>query len=151
MRPSRLAAVKLDLTPLIDVVFQLLIFFVLTFRIVEAEGEFQITLPSGGRSGATAPLALPLEVRLRAGPAGALAEVQLAGRRLSGLEELHREIERLLGSDAGLAAVSEANLVCDPCLAYEHCLAAVAAVSGTMDEDGAIRPLIGRIRFSEPR
>ena len=34
------------MTPMIDVVFQLLAFFVLTFRIVSPEGEFGVTMPA---------------------------------------------------------------------------------------------------------
>lgn len=150
-RSAPLAAVKLDMTPLIDIVFQLLIFFVLTFRIVEDEGQFALRLPPVGQSNVAPREAWPLQIQLVAGPRGSLAEVRLADRRLSGLAELHREIERLLGSDPQLAAATEANLVCDPELAYEHCIAAVTAVSGTRQPDGSIRPLVPKIRFSKPR
>jgi len=149
-RPA-LPGVKLDMTPMIDIVFQLLLFFLLTFRIAEQEGQFDVHLPRGDAPAADRPPALPLEVRLRAGPAGELAEVQLAGRRLSGLAELHREIERLLGGDPEALADSEATLVCDEPLAYEHCIAAVTAISGALQPDGSVRPLIGKIRFGEPR
>ena len=149
MRRPALPGVKLDMTPMIDIVFQLLIFFVLTFRIVEEEGQFDLSLPKRGITAAVAPAALPLNVRLVADPAGELAAVYLADRRLSGLAELHREVERLL-SDPDVAAASEANLSCDPNLAYEHCIAAVTAVSGSVGPGGEIVHLIERIRFAPP-
>ena len=43
---------KPSLTPLIDVVFLLLIFFLLTLKIIEPEGEFNINMPIGTPTGA---------------------------------------------------------------------------------------------------
>ena len=150
MRRTSLPAVKLDMTPMIDIVFQLLIFFILTLRIAASEGQFEVHLPRQSSGPPRPTTALPLEVRLLAGAGGELAEVSLNGRRLSGLEELHREVERLLGGDPALATVSEATLVCDPALSYEHCIAAVTAISGSQQRDGSIRPLIAKINFAAP-
>ena len=38
--------VAVDMTPMIDVVFQLLVFFALTLNVVEAEGDFRIRMPT---------------------------------------------------------------------------------------------------------
>ena len=151
MRRPALAGVKLDMTPMIDIVFQLLLFFLLTFHIAQQEGQFDIHMPRRAGPAASSPAALPLEVRLVSGPGGELAEVRLAGRPLGGLAELHREVRRLLGSDPAAAAASEATLICDEALAYEHCIAAVTAVSGTLQPDGSVQTLVGRIRFAEPQ
>ncbi len=149
MRRCSLAAVKLNMTPMIDVVFLLLIFFILTFRITASEGQFEVHLPrSGGPPKPSA--ALPLEVRLFADARGELAEVRLSGRRLRNLHELHQEVERLLVGDPALAAASEATLVCDPALSYEHCIAAVTAISGSRRHDGSIRPLVAKVNFAAP-
>ena len=150
MRRTSLPAVKLDMTPMIDIVFQLLIFFILTLRLAASEGQFEVHLPRQSSGPPRPTTALPLEVRLLAGAGGELAEVTLNGRRLSGLEELHREVEQLLGGDPALAAASEATLVCDPALSYEHCIAAVTAISGSIERDGSIRPLIAKINFAAP-
>ena len=37
--------IPIDMTPMIDIVFQLLTFFVMTLKIVEAEGDFNIKMP----------------------------------------------------------------------------------------------------------
>ena len=37
--------VKLEMTPMIDIVFQLLVFFIMTFKIVSQEGDFNIKMP----------------------------------------------------------------------------------------------------------
>ena len=39
--------IAIDMTPMIDVVFQLLIFFMCTLKMVEPEGDFDISMPLG--------------------------------------------------------------------------------------------------------
>jgi biopolymer transport protein ExbD len=57
VRTRPLAGVKLDMTPLIDVVFQLLAFFCLTFRIATLEGDLAMQPPArtGGGPATFAP------------------------------------------------------------------------------------------------
>ena len=45
--------IELQMTPMIDIVFQLLVFFIMTFKIVAMEGDFNIRMP------AAAPQAAP--------------------------------------------------------------------------------------------
>ena len=37
--------IPIDMTPMIDIVFQLLTFFCMTLRVSEAEGDFNIKMP----------------------------------------------------------------------------------------------------------
>ena len=37
--------IELQMTPMIDIVFQLLIFFIMTFKIIAPEGDFNIKMP----------------------------------------------------------------------------------------------------------
>ena len=37
--------IELQMTPMIDIVFQLLVFFIMTFKIVAQEGDFNIKMP----------------------------------------------------------------------------------------------------------
>ncbi|MFT5528125.1 MAG: biopolymer transport protein ExbD, partial [Pirellulaceae bacterium] len=37
--------IELQMTPMIDIVFQLLVFFIMTFKIVAMEGDFNIKMP----------------------------------------------------------------------------------------------------------
>ena len=41
--------IEAQMAPMIDVVFQLLIFFMLTLKIVEPEGDFMVNMPIGQR------------------------------------------------------------------------------------------------------
>ena len=46
----RLEKVAVNMTPMIDVVFQLMIFFMLTFNIIAPEGDFDVRMPLGKSS-----------------------------------------------------------------------------------------------------
>ena len=37
--------VEVQMTPMIDIVFQLLVFFIMTFKIVSLEGDFHVKMP----------------------------------------------------------------------------------------------------------
>lgn len=43
--------IAVDMTPMIDVVFQLLIFFMCTLKMIEPEGDFDISMPLGAANG----------------------------------------------------------------------------------------------------
>ena len=40
--------IELQMTPMIDIVFQLLVFFIMTFNVVAQEGDFNIRMPAIG-------------------------------------------------------------------------------------------------------
>ena len=44
------AKVEMQMTPMIDIVFQLLTFFIMSFKIVAAEGDFDIKMPLAARA-----------------------------------------------------------------------------------------------------
>ena len=63
---------------MIDIVFLLLIFFVMTFKIVELEGDFNVRMPlAGNDSVAMDPTELPLKLRMRADERGRLTSISL--------------------------------------------------------------------------
>ncbi|MFN9638961.1 MAG: ExbD/TolR family protein, partial [Pirellula sp.] len=68
---------ELQLTSMIDVIFLLLIFFVMTFRIVAQEGDFNIRMPLGGGAGSAENTNVPIKVRLRAHSAGDLSDLRV--------------------------------------------------------------------------
>ena len=43
--------IELQMTPMIDIVFQLLVFFIMTFKIVSMEGDFNIRMPAASPYG----------------------------------------------------------------------------------------------------
>jgi biopolymer transport protein ExbD len=147
--------IPIDMTPMIDIVFQLLTFFCMTLKVVEEEGDFNIKMPlAAPRAGQPDPNQLPpMKVRMRADGNGNLVELVLNERAFSGptrWKQLHNHIASLVG-DGSLAASAEVELDCDYALKYEHVIEAITAVSGTIGADGQIVKLVEKIKFSPPR
>jgi len=147
--------IPIDMTPMIDIVFQLLAFFCMTLKVAAAEGDFNIKMPlAAPRAGLPDPNQLPpMKVRMRADGAGNLVELSLNDRSFTGPERfkaLHNHIASLVG-DGSLAASAEVELDCDYGLKYEHVIEAITAVSGTLGPDGQIIKLVEKIKFAPPR
>ncbi|MFN0018882.1 MAG: ExbD/TolR family protein [Pirellulaceae bacterium] len=142
------AGVNIDMTPMIDIVFQLLAFFIFTLRIVTQEGDLAIQMPLE-RAPSQQPVAFlpPLQINLAAKADGSLAEIRLNDQRVAGMSELRARIVELIGGSDQVAADLEADLHCDEGLAYQHALAAVTAISGRRNSSGRIEPLLHKVRF----
>jgi len=147
--------VELMMTPMIDVVFQLLTFFIMTFKIVAPEGDFFIKMPlSAPSAGVPSDLQLPpIKVRMTAGPGGELAGLYLSERRLGNFSELREQVRALVGDSGGpgSAGDAEVELDCDYDLRYEYVIRAITAVSGYVAPDGQIVRLVEKIKFAPPR
>ena len=149
------ARVELQMTAMIDVVFQLLIFFMLSFKIMAVEGEFNIK-PAADATTASPLLneSLPLRLRLTADDGGQLAKIQLNDLTFQDWPDLHRYIVQLVRPDANSVALPsawEVVLDTDPHLRYEHIVAAITAVHGHVNDAGDILPLVQNIHFAPRR
>ena len=146
--------IEIPMTPMIDIVFQLLIFFIMTFKIVSLEGDFNIKMPaSAPAQGAPDEDQLPpMKLRLTAGEGGGLSGITLNDRQFASLDELHAHIADLVGSDDSGDGIegAEVELDCDYGLRYENVVAAITAVSGEIDDDGSIIKLVEKIKFTPP-
>jgi biopolymer transport protein ExbD len=147
--------IPIDMTPMIDIVFQLLTFFCMTLRVSAAEGDFNIKMPlAAPRAGLPDPNQLPpMKVRMRADANGHLTDLSLNDRSFNGPDrwrQLHNHIAGLVG-DGSLAASAEVELDCDFGLKYEHVIEAITAVSGTVAPDGQVIKLVEKIKFAPPR
>lgn len=138
--------VSLEMTPMIDVVFQLLIFFMFTFKIVSIEGEFAITMPAA-EQGSAAPTsenitALPdIQVRLAAAPNGELASIQVGDSQVKSLDELATTLKAIVGEDPQVASDVEMQIVAPDNLKYGY-------VVGTINAAARVR--IQKIKFNPP-
>ena len=74
------AKVELQMTPMIDVVFQLLVFFLFTFKIVPVEGEIGVNMPplaAGARPKSDdIEITEKVKIKLRSSDDGALIGIQ---------------------------------------------------------------------------
>jgi biopolymer transport protein ExbD len=140
--------VGIDMTPMIDIVFQLLAFFIFTLRILTHEGDLAIQMPLGVAPGQPSITALPpLEITFTAAEDGSLAEIRLNRQLVKDMPTLRARALELISGDRLLAAELEADLHCDEGLLYQHTIAAITALTGRRDAAGRIEPLIRKVRF----
>jgi biopolymer transport protein ExbD len=145
--------IAIDMTPMIDVVFQLITFFMLTLKTVISEGDFDIRMPLGASVGAAQDDPIPpVRVRMTAGPGGERTSLTMNGQPVGDFEELRRRIVDLVGTGPGSNADrTEVELDCDPDLMYDNVIRAVTAVSGMVEPDGTVVELIKNIKFTPPK
>jgi len=144
----------LQMTPMIDVVFLLLIFFLLTFKIIAPEGDFNIKMPESASEGLPdIDQRPPIKVRLKANAAGELTAIGFGDRSLGrNFGELRALIIEIVGEEPSPEEqeLNEVELDCDYNLKYEYVVDAITAVSGYI-KDGEPIQTVGKIKFSPPR
>ncbi len=154
--------IELQMTPMIDIVFQLLTFFIMTMKIVTPEGDFNITMPTGG----SAPqdtiddVKLPIRIKLAANDDGDLEKITRlpdgggTPEKLEGFEALHELIKAKVQDEGGPgsdgAKEIEVELDCDYNLKYKYTMAAITAVSGIKQGEDVIK-LVEKIKFTPPK
>lgn len=146
---------EVNMTSMIDIVFLLLVFFVMTFKIVELEGDFSVRMPlASDATGMVDDTELPLKLRLRANDQGqlvsiAMNEVQL-GTDFTALQNTVIGLVGNVGPSEDAEQGPEVEIDTDFQLRYEHVIEAITAVSGYKEGDQTF-PLIERIKFAKPR
>ena len=143
---------ELNMTSMIDIVFLLLIFFVMTFKIVEMEGDFSVRMPLAGGA-ASDPTDLPLKLRLNANEEGKLTSMAMNEIDMgTDFEKLRGNIISLVGVSAPVEGDEgpELEIDTDYNLRYEYVIQAITAVSGYKDGDQVVK-LIEKIKFAKPR
>lgn len=148
--------IELQMTAMIDVVFQLLVFFIMTFNVVEAEGDFAIQLP-GAPAQETLDDVAPVKLKLKmtANGDGSLKTLTLNGTTIDSFAALHGRILDMLdgGSSSDEQAEYEVEIQCDFDLHYDNVIRAITAVSGErkmIAGKDEIITLIDKIRFAHP-
>lgn len=160
---NRTGTVKIEaqMAPMIDVVFQLLIFFMLTLKIIEPEGDFDINMPIGApsQSAVTDAELPPFRVRMEASPnSGELQQLYFNGNALGTgrgafallNEEILKSVNALKATGPGNLDKQEVEIDPDYNLNYEYIISAISACSGKMVEGRMVR-YISRIKFAPIR
>lgn len=153
--------IELQMAPMIDVIFLLLIFFMLTLRIVEPEGDFSINMPIAAPQKAQPdqPKLGDIKVRMIAAADGSLGQLMLGQRQLGSgpdaFDRLNGMILRLIGRPGSpLAKDVEVEIDADYELDYEYFIKAVSACTGRLDESTTpprIVRYVEKIKFAPPR
>ena len=146
--------VEMQLTSMIDIIFLLLIFFVMTFKIAAQEGDFNIRMPIGGGSGSTDTTNLPIKLRLRSNTDGELVDIVVDDTRSFGSDfgKLRAFILQQTGGSAPPNPEDgpEVEIDLDYNLRYAHVISAISAITGQRQGD-KIERLVERIKFAPPR
>ncbi len=152
--------IELQMTPMIDIVFQLLVFFIMTFKIVTPEGDFNIRMPIAAPSEGVPDDDLqipPIKVRLRATGAGHLAGIRMNEKDLGSgsraFDRLRAEIVQIVrpGTGPSIADAAEVEIDADYALRFEFVIDTITAVSGYVEPSGNIIRLCEKIKFAPPR
>ncbi|WP_182868887.1 ExbD/TolR family protein [Rhodopirellula sp. JC639] len=146
---------ELNMTSMIDIVFLLLVFFVMTFKIVEMEGDFTVRMPLARDSNATPDVTdLPLKLRLRADNDGKLTSMSLNEINLgTDFTKLRANVIGLVGTDEPVEGDDgpEIEIDTDYNLRYAYVIQAITSVSGYRDDTDQVVKLIEKIKFAKPR
>lgn len=153
--------IAVDMTPMIDVVFQLLIFFMCTLKVIEPEGDFDISMPLGAPSASTVTDAElpPFKVRMEADGAGDLRALYFNGTNLGAGEqafarlnsEVFRAITALQAIGKEQQEKQEVEIDPDYSLHYRYIINAIGACSGRLGTNGVPVRYISRIKFAPRR
>jgi len=147
---------QLSLTSMIDVVFLLLIFFVMTFKIAAQEGDFSVKMPLQGESSPSTEVPdLPIKLRLKADAAGNIADILVNDSQSFGSDFAKLRAFIVQMTPGGVEGPSdekgpEVELDLDYGLKYEFVVAAITSVTGYKQGEDIIR-LVERIKFAPPR
>lgn len=150
--------IEVNMTAMIDIVFQLLVFFIMTFKVVAQEGDFNIKMPLASGP-ATNILDEPPElirIVLRSGAEGVINSIQVDddvetltfGPDPNLYSDLTNYIEQKLAGegDPESASDTEVEFDIDYGLRYAYTVRAIEAVSGKVS-GGNVKKLIEKIKF----
>ncbi|MEI8383672.1 MAG: biopolymer transporter ExbD [Planctomycetota bacterium] len=156
-KPSSLSKVEIPMAPMIDIVFQLLIFFMLNLKIVAPEGNFNINLPVSAPSNAPSEINLPdIKVGLRSDRDGNLVQLTLGGNNLgndnAAFERLNAEVLKIIGRPGNpLTKDIEVELDADFECQYKYVVKAISRCTGRFDQrTQAVTRYIEKIKFAPP-
>jgi biopolymer transport protein ExbD len=147
---------ELPMAPMIDIVFQLLVFFIMTFKIVAMEGDFNLKMPKGATSSEDISFDPPLTIELKSDSVGDISEivlVQATGNKSldTSFQKLTDEIVARVGTGPQNVAAANTEVIfdCDEFLRYEEAIRAITAVTGYIDGEGNLVRLVENVKFKE--
>lgn len=150
--------VDVPMAPMIDIVFQLLIFFMLNLKIIAPEGNFNINLPITAPAAAAEPdVNLPdIKVGLRSDADGNLTQLTLGGNNLgndnAAFERLNQEILKIIGRPGNpLTKDIQVELDADYECQYKYVVKAISRCTGRFDpQTQQIARYVEKIKFAPP-
>jgi len=153
---------KINMTAMIDIVFQLLIFFILTFKVAALEGDFEVKMPLASTNPSSMDEVLPtvIHVGLTAGVNRDIASIEiddgtqaLTFTQADMFQQLTGFVESVVAreGDPSMASEVEVEFDIDTELRYRFTVKAIEAVSGRVLPDGTVKKLVNKIKFTQPQ
>ena len=156
-RTSEPTKVEIPMAPLIDVVFLLLIFFLLNLKIVAPEGNFNINMPIGAPTASAAEQNLPdIKVGLHSDREGNLTQITFGSKNLgndnAAFERLNKEILTIIGRPGNpLTKEVEVEIDADYETQYKYVVKAISKCTGRFDPGTKqIARYVEKIKFAPP-
>lgn len=151
--------IKLNMTAMIDIVFQLLVFFIMTFKVVAMEGDFNVKMPLAADNAESLDEELPeqISIRLVAGQSGAINSIivddDVTYSDANMYIDLTKLVEERIAAEGNPEQESETEVEfdIDRTLKYSYTVKAIEAVSGRVQPDGSVKKLIQRIKFKDKK
>jgi len=145
---------ELSMTSMIDIVFLLLVFFVMTFKISAQEGDFNIKMPKQEDRAPSENTELPMKLRLISNGTGQIQEILLNDTLSFGTDwqKLRGYVVQLVGDQSGPTDEEgpEIEIDLDYDLHYVHLIEAITSVTGYRSGDDIVK-LIDRIKLAPQR
>lgn len=148
--------VEIPMAPMIDIVFQLLIFFMLNLKIIAPEGDFNINLPSLTQTDGGDESVSTIKVGLQSDRDGNLTRLTLGGNNLgndnAAFERLNGEILKIIGRPGNpLASEIEVELDADFECQYKYIVKAISSCTGRHDpQTKQVARYLEKIKFAPP-
>lgn len=156
---------KLQMTSMIDVVFLLLAFFVVTYKTPEVEGDFNIRMPVDAQSTAQPSLddLTPVVVKLSSDANGNLSGIRFGETPVADMRELRAAVYQYVNQNgtsfqdaydgAGTPEFRddlEVELDCEPKLRYRYAVEAITAVTGYLNSNDQVVKMVEKVKFAPP-
>lgn len=150
--------VDVPMAPMIDIVFQLLIFFMLNLRIIAPEGNFNINMPLNAPSNAAPKDAVlaDIKVGLKSDRDGNLLQLTLGSKNLgndeAAFERLNQEILQIIGHPGNpLSKDVEVEIDADYETQYRYIIKAISKCTGRYDpRTKEVARYVEKIKFAPP-
>ena len=157
---------KLQMTSMIDVVFLLLAFFVITYKTPEVEGDFNIRMPVEAQSTSSPSLddLMPVTIKLSADAKGELAGIRFGETRVADMAGLRSAIYAYVNQNTtsfqdaynGVGEPDfrddlEVELDCDENLHDRYAVEAITAVTGYLNGNDQVVKMVDKVKFKPPK
>jgi biopolymer transport protein ExbD len=148
--------IAVEMSAMIDIVFQLLIFFMLNLKIITEEGDFDINMPVGQSSSTATPEPkVEYKVRLLADAQGRLADIRVGdvsmGNQIpDSFNRLNNSVRQWAQSGGSYSDDLEVEIDADYGLQYQYIIKAISACTGFVQGEQKVK-FLEKIKFAPPR